>query len=77
MIALREKGTNRSLGSISESQLQYLIDQLEEERLEDQDYAVSRLLVDSFEAEGADAELVAILRNALGGRDEIDIVWSR
>jgi processive 1,2-diacylglycerol beta-glucosyltransferase len=78
MINLFEKGTNTPLGSISEDQLQFLMDQLEEESLEDQDYAITSMLVDAFESEGgADPELVSILRTALGGRDEIDIVWSK
>jgi hypothetical protein len=77
MIHLREKGTNTPLGSISEEQLQYLIDQLEEEWLEDQDYAITSLLLDSFEASGADPALVSLLRDALGDRGEIEIVWGR
>ena len=77
MIHLREKGTNTPIGSISEEQLQYLIDQLEEEWLEDKDYAITPLLLDAFEAGGADPELVSLLRDALGERGEIEIVWSR
>jgi processive 1,2-diacylglycerol beta-glucosyltransferase len=77
MINLREKGSERSLGQISEDQLQYLIDNLEEEWLEDQDYAITPLLLEHFEAQGADQELITLLRNSLGERDEMEIVWSR
>lgn len=77
MITLTEKAINKPLGQISEEQLQYLIDNLEEEWLEDQDYAITQLLLQNFEEKGADAELVSLLRNALGGREEIEIVWSR
>lgn len=77
MINLTEKGTDKSLGQISEEQLQFLIDNLEEEWLEDQDYAITPLLLEYFEGLGADVELVSLLRNALGGRDEMEIVWSR
>ncbi len=77
MINLHEKGTNKPLGSISEVQLQFLIDHLEEEWGEDQDYAITSMLLDSFEGEGADPELVSLLRNALGGQNEIEIIWSR
>jgi len=77
MISLREKGTNRPLGSITEAQLQFLIDQLEEEWAEDQDYAITTLLVDYFVAQGADPGLVTVLKEALAGRDEVEIVWSR
>lgn len=77
MINLTEKDTNRPLGQISEEQLQYLIDNLEEEWSEDQDYAVTPLLLEYFEGLGADAALVSVLREALGGKEEIEIVWSK
>ena len=77
MINLNEKGTNRSLGQITEAQLQYLIDNLEEEWLEDQDYTITPLLLEYFEGMGADAGLVALLRDALARREDIEIVWSR
>ena len=77
MINLNEKDTNRPLGQITEDQLQYLIDNLEEEWLEDQDYTITPLLLEYFEGNGADAGLVSLLRDALAGRDEIEIVWSR
>ena len=77
MINLREKGTDQPLGKISEEQLQYLIDHLEEEWLEDQDYAITPLLLQVFEEQGADPALVSLLRDALRGRDEMEIVWSR
>ena len=77
MINLREKGTDKPLGQISEEQLQYLIDHLEEEWLEDQDYAITPLLLQVFEEQGADPALVSLLRNALGSRAEMEIVWSR
>ena len=77
MISLFEKDTNKSLGQITETQLQYLIDNLEEEWSDDQDYAVTPLLLEYFEGLGADPELVSLLRDALAGRDEIEIVWSK
>jgi len=77
MINLREKGINKSLGQISEEQLQYLIDNLEEEWLEDQDYAITPLLLQVFEQQNADPGLVSLLRDALSGREMVEIVWSR
>jgi processive 1,2-diacylglycerol beta-glucosyltransferase len=77
MITLTEKDTNKPLGAITETQLQFLIDQLEEEWLEDNDYCITTLLLDVFEADAADPELVSLLRNALAGRDEVNIVWNK
>jgi processive 1,2-diacylglycerol beta-glucosyltransferase len=76
MIQLREKNSNRPLGTITEAQLQFLMDQLEEESLDDQDYSITTMLLDLFESENADLELVSVLREALGDRDEVVIVWS-
>ena len=77
MITLTEKGTAKLLGQISEEQLQYLIDNLEEERLEDQDYAITPLTLEYLEGLGADAALISMLRDALAGREVIEIVWSK
>ena len=77
MINLYEKDTNKPLGQISEAQLQYLIDHLEEEGTEDQDYAVTPLLLEYFEGLGADPELLSLLKDALGGREAIEIVWGK
>lgn len=75
MISLYEKDTNTLLGTISEAQLQFLKDQLEEESYEDQDYAITAMLLDAFEGDAADPELVALLRKAIGDREEMVITW--
>jgi processive 1,2-diacylglycerol beta-glucosyltransferase len=77
MIQLTDKDTGAALGTISEQQLQYLIDQLEEESSEDQDYYINETTLDLFEQRGADKALVSLLRSALKGRTEMEIRWSR
>ena len=78
MITISDKETKQPLGQISETQLQFLLDQLEEEYEEDQDYAISSMLLDYFEGEGgADPALVSLLRSALGDKEEINIVWEK
>jgi processive 1,2-diacylglycerol beta-glucosyltransferase len=77
MISLKEKGSNRPLGTITEAQLKFLVDQLEEEWLEDQDYTITTMLIEYFEGQGADPALISLLKDALAGRDEVEIVWSR
>lgn len=76
MIELREKGSETRIGEVSDEQLQFLIDQLEEEDLEDHDYAITPMLLQMFEAEGADDSLVSLLREALGDRATMEIVWT-
>jgi|WetSurSiteA1Bulk_404760.scaffolds.fasta_scaffold61389_2 hypothetical protein len=75
MSKLFDKENGTLLGAISDTQLKFLIDQLEEEGLEDRDYAITSMTISLFEGEGADPELVTMLRTALGERDEMTIYW--
>jgi hypothetical protein len=75
MINLYAAGTRTCLGTITEAQLQFLIDQLEEESAEDTDYYINGPTLEMFESAGADAHLLAVLRQALGPRQEMDIEW--
>ena len=77
MIQLHDAERGRLLGTISEADLQFLIDELEEESPEDRDYYISAETVDMLEADGADAGLVALLRGALAGREGLDVRWTR
>lgn len=77
MIDLYEQPGNRLLGQITEDQLQFLIDQMEEESLEDQDYAITAMTLDFFESQGAEAGLLTLLREALSEKEEISIRWAR
>jgi hypothetical protein len=77
MIYLYDKERGTLLGEINEAQLQFLIDQMEEESLEDRDYSITRMEVDYFESQGASVELLDLLRKALGARDEVIVQWSR
>jgi processive 1,2-diacylglycerol beta-glucosyltransferase len=77
MINLYDANTGALLGHVSEQQLQFLIDQLEEEYQEDQDYAFTSMTIDYLQGQGAGQELVSLLRRALGDKDEISIRWSR
>ena len=65
------------MGTITDAQLQFLIDQLEEESADDTDYYIDHATLDLFEEVGVDAGLLALLRQALGTRDGIEIVWSK
>ena len=77
MINLYNKTTGAVLGSLTEAQLQFLIDQLEEESVEDTDYAITPMTLAYFEEQGVDPGLQAMLRQALGEGEEVIIVWSR
>jgi processive 1,2-diacylglycerol beta-glucosyltransferase len=77
MIELHDTERGMRLGTISDEQLQFLVDALEEESLEDKDYYISADTIDMLEEDGADRQLLQLLRGALGGREGMDIRWSR
>lgn len=76
MIKITDKDTGQFLGEISEDQLQYLMDQLEEEFEGDTDYYFNKDILDVFEERGIDKGLLSFLRRAMGDRDEMEIEWT-
>jgi hypothetical protein len=76
MYNLYDKRSGALLGTITRAQLQFLINQLEEETLEDQDYAITQMTLAYFETQGIDPELHRLLSTALGDKDELIIQWS-
>ncbi len=77
MVNLYNKETGVLIGEISNAQLRFLVNELEEESLEDMDYYLSELTVDMLEADGADPALIVLLRQALDEHGEVDIIWKR
>ena len=77
MITLRNKENNQRIGMIHEDQLQFLIDQLEEEDSKDQDYYVNRDTLELLKENGADNQLIKILTEALGNNDDLDVIWDK
>lgn len=77
MVNLVNKTTGDLIGEISEAELQYLIDQMEEESMQDRDYSITNMEIAYFEQQGADPHLVDLLRDALGDDNELIIIWSR
>ncbi len=71
-----DKYESESLGTITESQLDFLIDNLEEELEEDEDYWVNQATIDYLRDKGADKELLDLLGKAIAGSDEgVDISY--
>lgn len=76
-IRISEKASGRTLGEVSEQDLEVLIGHMEEESSRDRDYYIESMAIDNLERLGASNEFVALLRGAVGSSDGIDIVWSR
>ena len=64
------------LGTLTEKQLDFLMENLEEEFEEDEEYFLSLETVDFLKEQGADNDLIAMLEKALAGtQDGIDILY--
>ena len=77
MVYLYNQASDNLLGEISEDELQFLIDQMEEESTKDQDYAITRMEIAYFSEHGATPPLIELLKQALGDQSEVIILWSR
>lgn len=77
MIQLFNADTGEHLGKITEAQLQFLEDQMEEEGPDDQDYYINADLVQTWKGAGADPALIDLLNKALAGREDVSIRWER
>ena len=75
MIQLRDKESGNVLGMITEDDLQFLIDNLEEESEDDTDYFINSSTLEIFKEKGANKTLITLLENALGDRDDMEIEW--
>ena len=78
MVKVFNKATNELLGRISEDELKYLQDQLEEEGINDRDYYLRRETIEEFAA-SADAteHLVTVLKTGLRNDEAVEIRWER
>lgn len=77
MIRVRDKDTGADIGSISEEELAFLQDQLEEESAEDTDYYINREELEIWkEAGNAPPGLLRLLEEALAGREGVEVKWA-
>jgi hypothetical protein len=64
------------IGTLSESQLDFLIDNVEEELDEDEEYFLNSDTVSYLKEQGADSNLISMLEKALAGtQDGVDIIY--
>lgn len=77
MIHLYNNETNELIGSITDADLQVLVDRLEEESSKDQDYYVTAETLDVLGDGRASDHLMGLLHRALGSKEGIEIRWQR
>jgi hypothetical protein len=76
MVYLYNKNTQQLLGEIDDNELQFLVDQMEEESTRDQDYSITKMEIAYFSQNGASPHLISLLNEALGEQQEVIILWS-
>ena len=77
MIELYDKSNNSYLGKITEEGLQFLIDNLEEENLTDEDYYIDIATLEFLKNKGMPANLIKTIELAMGDNKEIEILYKK
>lgn len=74
-LKLINEQSGQTIGEVNEVEMRFLVDMLEEESVEDADYFINQDTIDMLEVRGGDPELIAMLRQAVGDSDGIEITW--
>lgn len=77
LVEILDKESGESYGTISEEELQVLLDVLEEEDSHDHDYWIDAATIELLETEEAPEELLDVLRRALGSQEGVELIWER
>ena len=77
MVTLRDKDTGAFIGDISDDDLEFLVEEMEEESNDDSDYYIDADTIEMLEEDGAPQSLLGMLRTALADRDGMEVEWSR
>ena len=73
MPTLHDATSGVLLGDISGDDAQFLVDQLEEESADDDDYFIDANTIDLLQNAGASEGLLTVLKNAVGTSDGLDV----
>lgn len=77
MIALYDVASGAKVGRINEKQLEALMGWMEEESTEDRDYYITAEDCELMVEQGIDPTLVEALREALKGREDMDLRYTQ
>lgn len=77
MVQLFDNDTGAKIGNLTQDQLQFLIDQLEETSTTDQDYYIDSPTLEMLKDAGGDPELIELLRSSLGDRESFEVRWEK
>jgi len=75
MIKLFDGETEKEIGEISEPQLEFLIEELADESIDEYTYNINPSVISYLEGSGADPRLLSLLRSALGSRASMELKY--
>jgi hypothetical protein len=73
LVRLFDNDNESEIGVIGESQLDFLQEQLIEESIDAYTFDLSQSALDGLEMNGAEADLIAMLRKAIGSRTSMEL----
>ena len=76
MIALYDVASGAKVGRVSEKQLEALLGWMEEESTEDREYYLTAEDCELMAEQGIDPTLIDVLREALKGREDMDLRYA-
>jgi hypothetical protein len=74
-VKLINKSNGAIVGTISQEDFKFLVDNLEEESSRDADYFIDSKTIDFLADQGGSVPLLLLLRAAVGETEGIDIGW--
>lgn len=77
MIVLHNKVTDKYLGEISEEDLQFLIDNLEEEGSGDTDYYLNETTLEKLKEAGMNPAVAELIENEMDENKEVEIIYKK
>jgi hypothetical protein len=75
MFEMHEKESGRLIGEISDGEMNFLIEKLEEESESDEDYYFDRDTLEFLKEQGMPSSLEQQLSGALGANESIEIIF--
>ena len=73
MIRLYDNDNESEIGSITEAQLDFLQEQLVEDLIDAYTFDLSQASIDSLAMNGAEGDLINMLRQAMGSRTSMEV----
>ena len=73
MIKLFDNENEKEIGLITEPQLEFLVEELADESLDEYTYNINASVISYLEGNGAESALVKMLRGALGSRTSMEL----